>query len=288
MNMVTNPPTAFTPTLYYSTFGDLAASAGSALLAPSTISHSLYGAGTMPQSYQWSFGVQRSINRNTRFDVSYVGNVGRHLLWQRNINPVPIGAQFLNLHPENRDATTNAAFANNFLRPYIGYGDIFEYEFGGTSSYNSLQATVMTRTRGGFDFRAAYTFGKALGTANSDTAQVHAFFDPRDWNYGLLSYSRAHVLTMTPNWRMPRSILPQNAYLRAPLANWGVFVTAQFSSGQPYRPGFTTTDSMNMIGTPSATATMLWLGGTDFMRPGFPRPAGRSSSRTGGTRARAF
>src|SRR5262249_44736809 len=161
--------------------------------------NSLYGRGAMPQSYQWSFGVQQSVGRATRFEVSYVGNVGRHLLWQRNINPVPVGAQFLNLHPENRDPTTNAAFGNNFLRPYIGYGDILEYEFGGTSSYNSLQSSLTTRVRGGFDLRGAYTFGKALGTANSDTAAVHPFFDPRAWNYGRLSYSRDHVLTLTPN-----------------------------------------------------------------------------------------
>jgi hypothetical protein len=274
MNMVTNPPTAFSPTLYYSTFDDLTASAGSALLAPSTISHSLYGRGTMPQSYQYSFGIQQSLDRNTKLEVSYVGNVGRHQLWQRNINPVPIGAQFLNLNPQNRDATTNAVFANNFLRPYVGYGDILQYEFGGTSSYNSLQTTFMTRVRGGFDFRAAYTFAKALGSANSDTAQVHAFFDPRTWNYGRLSFSRDHVLTMTPNWRMPRNVLPRNRWLRAQLSNWAVFVTAQFSTGQPYRPGFGTVDGTNMTGTPSAGATMLWLGGTNFLRPGYPRPAG--------------
>src|SRR5262249_51546520 len=178
----------------------------------------------------------------------------------RNVNPVPVGAQFLNLHPENRDPTTNAAFGNNFLRPYIGYGDILEYEFGGTSSYNSLQGSLTTRFRGGFDLRAAYTFGKALGTANSDTATVHPFFDPRAWNYGRLSYSRDHVLTLTPNWRMPRNALPGNRWVRAPLADWAVFVTAQFSTGQPYRPGVSTTDGMNMTGTSSAGANMLWRG----------------------------
>ena len=146
MNMAANPPTSFSPTLYYSTFADLVASANSALLAPSTISHSLYGKGTMPQNYQYTLGdpaawwaMRRSL------EVAYVGNFSRHLLWERNINPVPVGAQFLNLHPENRDPTTNAAYANNFLRPYIGYGDILEYEFGATSSYNSLQAGILTR-----------------------------------------------------------------------------------------------------------------------------------------------
>ena len=47
MNMVANPPTSFSPTIYYSTFSDLVASANFAVLAPSTISHSLYGQGTL-------------------------------------------------------------------------------------------------------------------------------------------------------------------------------------------------------------------------------------------------
>ncbi|MBI3208842.1 MAG: carboxypeptidase regulatory-like domain-containing protein [Candidatus Solibacter usitatus] len=278
MNMLSNPPTSFSPTLYYSTIEELAASANSALFAPSTISHSLYGSGTMPQSYQWSIGVQHAIGKYTRFDVSYVGNAGRHLLWQRNINAVPIGAQFLNLHPENRDATTNQVFANNFLRPYRGYGDILEYEFGGTSSYNSLQSTFSTRTRGGLEFRSSYTFAKTLGSAASDTSSVTPFFAPRDWNYGPLSYNRTHVLTMMPNWRMPKGWLPANPYLRKPMANWMVFATAQFSTGQPYRPGFSTVDGQNFTGTPSQGATMLRLPDDSFARPCATRVAGAIES----------
>jgi hypothetical protein len=260
MNSTTNPPTSFTPTLYYSTFDDLVASAGSALLAPSTISHSIYGKGTMPQSYQYSLGIQHAITRTTRVEVSYVGNFARHLLWQKNVNPVPIGAQFLNAHPENRDATTNAVFANNFLRPYIGYGDIFEYEFGGTSNYNSVQTSWSTRTRGGFEIRGTYTFAKALGTAVSDSTQVTPFFAPREWNYGRLTYSRDQVFSLNPNWRMPRSILPTNKALRTMMKDWWVFMTIQIATGQPYRPSIGTVDGINFTGTPSQGANLTWVG----------------------------
>ncbi len=188
--------------------------------------------------------------------------------------PVLIGAQFLTVHPENRDPTTNAAYANNFLRPYMGYGDILEYEFAGTSSYNSLQSTLATRVKGGLEIRGAYTWAKALGTANSDTASVTPFFAPRDWNYGRLSFSRDHVFTMTPTWRVPKSWLPANRVLRAPVQGWEFYFTAQISTGQPYRPGFSTVDGQNFSGTPSQTAQMTWLGGTEFGRPGPVRTAG--------------
>jgi hypothetical protein len=260
MNMVANPPTSFTPTLYYSTFDDLVASAGSALYAPSTISHSLYGKGTMPQSYQYSLGVQHAITRTTRIEVSYVGNFARHLLWQKNFNPVPIGSQFLNAHPENRDPTTNAVYPNNFLRPYIGYGDIFEYEFGGTSNYNSLQSGFSARLAGGLDVRGSYTFAKALGTAVSDTTQVTPFFNPREWNYGRLTYSRDHVLTLNPSWRVTRGMLPSFRPARMLMQNWFVYMTAQIATGQPFRPSLGTVDGLNYTGTPSQGANLTWVG----------------------------
>ena len=290
MNMAANPPTSFSPTLYYSTFNDLVASANSALLAPSTISHSLYGKGTMPQNYQYTLGIQRMVGSSTFLEVAYVGNFSRHLLWERNINPVPIGAQFLNLHPENRDSTTNAVFANNFLRPYVGYGDILEYEFGSTSNYNSVQTSMSTRMRAGFQMRASYTFSKALGSANSDTATVTPFFAPRQWNYGRLTFSRTHVFTMTPSFTVPRSWLPANHVAAAVVGNWAVYGTVQISTGQPFRPGYSTVDGQNFSGTPSQTATMTWLGtagcadinncslGEQFGRPGPTRVTGAIES----------
>ncbi|MGH9718828.1 MAG: carboxypeptidase regulatory-like domain-containing protein [Bryobacteraceae bacterium] len=276
MNMINNPPATFTPTLYYTTFDELAASANSGLLAPSNIGHSLYGRGKMPTVYNYSLGIQRALGRRggTVIDVSYVGNVARHLLWLRNINPVPIGAQFPNLHPENRDPTTNAAYANNFLRPFRGYGDILEYEFGGTSSYNSLQTTFRTRMKAGLQLRASYTFAKTLGTSASDTSPVSPFFKPREWNYGRLSYDRDHVYTMNYSWAAPRGWMPQNKWLRAPIERWELNGTTQFSGGQPFRPGISTVDGQNFTGTPSEGARVAWISGTTFARPGLPRATG--------------
>ena len=274
MNMVSNPPTNFTPTMYYTTFDEFTASSGAAILAPTNISHSLYGKGQMPTVYNYSFGVQHAIGRS-RIDVSYVGNIARHLLWLRNINPVPIGAQFLNLHPENRDPTTNAAYSANFLRTnYRGYGDIFEYEFGGTSNYNSLQSAFQTRLKSGLQLRVSYTFAKTLGSAASDTTQVTPFFKPRERNYGRLSYDRDHVYTMNWTWSIPRTWLPQNKLVRKMAERWEINGTTQFSHGQPFTPGMSTVDGMNWDGTPSEGERPNWIGGKEFARPALPRVSG--------------
>jgi hypothetical protein len=274
MNMVTNPPTVFTPTLYYTTFDELLASANSALLAPSTIDHSLYGKGFLPTVYNYSLGIQQAIWRNGKIDVSYVGNVARHLLWRRNINPEPAGARFLNLNPQNRDPITNAVYSPNFLRAFRGFGDIREYEWGGTSNYNSLQVAFMTRMRSGLQLRASYTFAKTLGTAASDTTEVSPFLPPRVRNYGKLSYDRDHVFTMNYTWGIPRQWLPRNRWLRIPIERWELNGTTQMSRGQPFTPGLATVDGMNFTGTGAEGARPDWLGGKEFARPALPRVAG--------------
>jgi len=275
MNMVANPPTVFTPTLYYTTFEELVASANSALLAPTNISYSLYGFGFLPTVYNYSFGVQQAIGRNTKIDVSYVGNIARHLLWLRNINPEPLGARFLNRYPQNRDPITNAVYSPNFLRAYQGYGDISEFEFGGTSNYNSLQTGFMSRLKSGLQIRASYTFAKTLGTAVSDTSTVSPFLPPRMRNYGRLRYDRDHVFTLNYTWSVPRSWLPANRWLRLPMERWEINGTTQMSGGQPFTPGLATVDGMNFLGTGSETARPDWLGGKEFARPALPRAAGQ-------------
>ena len=274
MNMATNPPIVFTPTVYYTTFDELLATAGSAVLAPTSVSHSLSGKGFMPTVYNYSFGIQHAVGRSFRIEIAYVGNVARHLLWRRNINPEPLGARFLNLHPENRDPVTNNVYSPNFLRPYQGYGDILQYEWGGTSNYNSLQTAALLHLKSWLQLRASYTWAKNLGTADSDTTQVSTFLKPRERNYGRLSYDRDHVLALNFTWRMPTRAFGMGPWMRSLARNWEVSGTALFSAGQPFTPGMATVDGMNFLGTGSESARPDWLGGTTFARPAPPRQPG--------------
>jgi len=282
MSMITNPPTVFTPTVYYTTLDDLVQTASSGLLAPTNIS-TFFGKGHMPSTLNYSFGIQQALGRNSKLDVGYVGSVSRHLIWQRNINPVPIGARFLDLHPENRDPTTNAAYSTNFLRLYRAFGDISMWELGGTSAYNSLQVAFMQRLEDiGLQTRISYTFAKALGTAISDYIYMSPFLKPREWNYGRLFIDRDHLFTMNYTWTAPGRWLPANRWLRAPLEHWEFTGTTMLSAGTPFTPGFSTVDGMDFTGTPSESARMIWLGGNNFARPALPRQPGTPSQATFG------
>jgi hypothetical protein len=262
MNNMANPPTIFTPSVYYGTVNDLSATAGQAILGPSNVT-SLSGRGKSPTTYNFSFGIQHEITRATLVDLSYVGSLGRHLLWQRNINAAPVGSRFLELHPENRDPTTaNSALPINFLRPYEGYGNINMFEFAGTSSYNSLQVRAVRRMSRGTHVQVSYTFSKALGSNNTDTDTVNVFgINPRHYDYGPLSYDRSHVLSASYTWALPK---PGRALGFKPLAvvadGWQVSGITRIQSGGPFTPTWTfETGSTDMTGTQTQNARISVL-----------------------------
>ncbi len=87
MGQIGNPPTIFTPTQYYGTFADIQATASAGLLSPTGSITSLAGHGHQQVIYNFSLSIQQQIGRSELVEVSYVGSLGRHLLWQRNINP---------------------------------------------------------------------------------------------------------------------------------------------------------------------------------------------------------
>ncbi|MFB3828256.1 MAG: carboxypeptidase regulatory-like domain-containing protein [Bryobacteraceae bacterium] len=248
MGLLGNPPTVMEPTVYFGTLENLAETAGMGILAPTAVT-SLVGRNHLPTVYNYSFGIQQQFGRGMIVDVSYVGSVCRHCLWQRNVNAIPIGATHIDVHPENIDPTTKKAYANNFLRPIPAFGDINVYEFASTSSYNSLQASFNRRMSRGLQFGGAYTFSKALGTAKSDTTKVSPFFAPRHYNYGPLDFDRTHVFSLRYNWTLPR--VRRRGILRTMGDGWQASGVTRMTSGAPFTPGYALVSGTDISGTPS-------------------------------------
>jgi hypothetical protein len=68
-------------------------------------------------NYQYNFGIQQDLGKRTILDVGYTTR-HRELTW--NYNMLPAGIRF---RPENREAS-GTPLPDNFLRPFIGFGDI--------------------------------------------------------------------------------------------------------------------------------------------------------------------
>jgi hypothetical protein len=248
MGLLTNPPTVYTPTQYYGTFADIAASASAGYLSPTGTTYSLAGKGHQQAVYNYNLAIQRQVGHSNIVEVGYVGSLGRHLLWERNINAVPLGAEFLNLNPQNKDPTTTTYLPTNFLRPYQGLGDVFLYEFANNSNYNALTSSLMHRLSHGVNMSAAYTFSKALDCSDLYSQAVDPFLPIRSRNYGRANFDRNHVFSTNFSWFLPKP--GQYLHLR-PVGwitdNWQVSGVVRMLSGGPFTPGYS--------GNPSPSST---------------------------------
>jgi hypothetical protein len=237
------PPVAYTPTLHFSSLDTFLQSAGA--IGPSGVNAPQVGKQPLPQVMNFSLGVQREIGFQSVVDAAYVGSLGRHLLYARDINAIPMYARF---NPANADATTGSPLADNFLRPYQGLGSINVRGFGATSNYHALQVTANRRMSRGLQFGASYTFSKTLGVNAGDFDSVSPYFSMRQRNYGLLSYDVPHLLAINYAWSIP-SPAKNNKALDLVLGNWQVSGVTSFLSGTPFTPGFSTSDSIDLTGS---------------------------------------
>jgi len=185
--------------------------------------------GHVPTIYSFSLGIQHEIASGTTLDLAYVGTLSRHLVTTRNINAVPYGYAFSAAAQDpanypggvvpavepNLPAMYSAAgfnysgayayghpsYTNALLVPYKGYGQITYLDWGGTSNYNSLQASLQRRFSKGLTMGAVYTWSKALTTSSGDgdwQDPVNALIDYRaaDWD-------RTHVFAANYVYDLP-------------------------------------------------------------------------------------
>ena len=112
----------------------------------------MIGRQSPPTAYNFSFGLQHQCSKTPMVDACDIGSVSNHLLWVRNINPVPWRANHLDVYLENRGSsitTSSRPYPANFLRPTQGYGNINLFEFASNSNYHSLLFSTGQRFRNG-------------------------------------------------------------------------------------------------------------------------------------------
>lgn len=228
--MVGNPPLTYTPTAYYGNLSTFAQTAS--YLGPVAPEFS-YGENKLETTMNFSLGVQHSIGFGTVLDVSYVGSLARHLLWQRNINIIP---KFSRFDPANADPTVpGSPLPDNFFRPYKGFDSLILDEFNATSNYNSLQLSVQRRFTRRLMFGLAYTWSRSLTTATGDGTAVTQYFTPRERMYG--PYGRSHIVKVNYLYELPRlGERLNNKLVGAILDRWSVSGITSFSSGSPFTP----------------------------------------------------
>jgi hypothetical protein len=282
MNLSSNPPAVYSPTTYYGTFADIGASAASGYLAPTGTVYSLATVPHQQQVYNFNLSIDRQFGSNV-VSLGYTGSLGRHLLWERNINAVPAGSNFWQtINPQNKNPQSNNALSTNFLRPYSAYGDVYLYEFANNSNYNGLLASIQHRLSHGINVSASYTYSKALDVADSYSSAVDPFLNNRSRNYGPAGFDRRQVFTSSFYYRVPN---PGKATGIRPLGwvggNWELSGVVRILTGAPLTPGYSLVSGINSpTGTPSVGARLQVINpnaplATRFGPP--PEPSGQAN-----------
>jgi hypothetical protein len=244
-NTVGQPPTIYSPTVYFGSLDNFLQATGA--VGPPGVTVVQTGKQSMPTVMNFSFGVQREVGFHTVVDVAYVGSLGRHIIYERNINPIPLFAHF---DPKYVDSTTGSPLPDNYLRPYLGMGNITMEMFGATTNYHSLQVSVNRRMSHGIQYGASYTWSKALGVASTDGSTVSPYFDMRHRNYGPLSYDVPHILIVNYTWDLPSAGRKlNNKVVGAVLDNWQISGITAALAGTPFTPGFSTSDGADISGS---------------------------------------
>jgi hypothetical protein len=181
-----------------------------------------YGTNQAPYEMQWNLNVQRDLGKSTILTVGYVGSKGNHLFVQRNLNP-----SITNTAPDGSGTSCTPTQSNlsscyfgafsTFPAPSVsplptrinnGYGYLNENITEGSSSYNSLQASVVRQAGRGITLQASYTYSHCIddgsgsyGLEEGALGQLNPY-DPRydrgDCNFDLRHNFVTNVLYSFP------------------------------------------------------------------------------------------
>jgi hypothetical protein len=242
---VGQPPVSYTPTVSFGSLDTFLKATG--VVGPANVTVVEPSDQPLPMTMNFSLGVQREVGFHTVVDASYVGSLARHLIIQRNINSIPMYGRF---DAANVDSTTGRPLPDNYLRPYVGMGNINMRTFDGTSNYHSLQVSVNRRMSQGLQYGVAYTWSKTLGVSDNDFGGMSYYFPIRERNYGPLGYDIRHMLVFNYTWDLPGiGKKLGNRVVGAFTDNWQVAGLTAFMTGTPFRPGFSTSDGQDITGS---------------------------------------
>jgi hypothetical protein len=149
-----------------------------------------------PYTMNFSLSVQRELPGGVFGEIAYVGNLGRHLMRQPDINQASFDALRAN-------AALPAAqrVATNTLRPYRGFSAILMRLSDTTSNYNALQIYA-TKRKGDLMMTVSYTWSKSLSDSSGDSDNLEDPYN-RSFNYGPTTFDRRHIFVATYTYRLP-------------------------------------------------------------------------------------
>ena len=219
-----------------------------------------------PYSEQWSFDLQYQLSPHSVFQVGYVGNRGRKLLYGNpNINANQLPGQFLALQSQLDQQVPNPFFGvldpstplgsqetiayNQLLRPYPEFTSLVWNRSlpGARSSYNALNVKYNHSFSAGLSVLMTYRWSKALdngpedfigwGTGNQWRDSYNTMLD-----YNISTHDVPHSFATAlvydlPYGRGKRWGNSAPGIVKEVIGNWQLSSVIRLASGLPLYPG---------------------------------------------------
>ena len=161
-----NPPAVNTPIIY----GSMDTFLGASAARPGSV-FSLERDAQTPSSYNWSIGIQRELGWGTVVDLTYVGNVTRHLELATNINVVPDGPDSWTATRRTQPPEPGHAQGQHVPAPLPRLRGHHPAQPPRHVELQRPAGAAQPRYSRFLQFAIAYTFAKALGVADDDEHQ---------------------------------------------------------------------------------------------------------------------
>lgn len=195
-----------------------------------------------PYFQQYSLMVQQQLRPDLDLQVGYVGNVGRHLTIQRDVNqPIFVPGKSTAANIDSR-------------RPILPgtYAEIISLESGDNSTYNALTVNVDRRFAQGFTLLANYTWSKAMDDADSDptgpTGVPFQNSNNRREDWGVASFGLTQIFNVSALWQVPGTT--HFGFVgRELLSGWQANAIGTLTSGSPFTVTAGKDTNLNRINT---------------------------------------
>lgn len=183
----------------------------------------------IPYVEQYSLSIQHQLPAGFSLEVAYVGTVGKHLLFGRDINQVP----------------ENLLGGGQQARPFPQYKNIFANTNDGFSNYNAGQFSLHKQPTHGYSFDLIYSYSRTFDSGTGTGWDSYAGMDNWQYgspaqNYGPATYDTPQVFKGDFVVLLPvgkgRWLLNRSGVLNAALGGWELSSFFAMQSGNPFTP----------------------------------------------------
>lgn len=194
----------------------------------------------LPAVQQGSIAVERAVGAGVVASATYLMNLDRQLLNSTDINIAPSTA-VKTFQIQGGTGVAGVRDGETFSVPAYrqrvdaSFGPVTDIVSNTNASYNALVLAARRRGRGGFEFRASWTWSKAIDFGQSGAApRQNGQFDPFDVRYdkGLSALNHPQKVVAGAVWR-PK-ISADHTWLLRTANGWLVAPLFSAASGRPY------------------------------------------------------